>query len=226
MIVTLLYGPYCNSSKVLDIGEVKYMVNVVWQFNPNYKCSNNLKKLNDNKDCTITLPEFLLFDKYHPELLKPLRTTILALRSKLPYRGFWTPLVSRRTEKFSGYNLFELLGRQDARCIEASLHYLNLRTDVVPPHFVQQWEYIQRKKLNRGNISKQMPYELIDQQLPLVRSVISESYRERKSTMRLNSSNRVAVTTVALTEEELVLGKREVDMGLDDLKHNESIDYY
>lgn len=219
--------PAPTSSKVLDIAEVKYMIHVIWQFNPSYKCSNTLNKLNDNKDSTITLPEFLLFDKYHPQLLKPLRSTIQTLRSKLPYRGFWNPLVTRRAEKFSGQNLFELLqgDRHDPRCIEASLRYLNLRTDVVPPHFVQQWEYIQRKKLNRGVISKQMPYELVEQQLPLVRSVVA-AYRGRKSTVRMNSSNKVAVTADALTEEELVLGKREVDAGLEDLKHNESIDSY
>ena len=210
---------------MLDIGEVKYMVHVIWQFNPSYKCSNTLNKLNDNKDSTITLPEFLLFDKYHPKLLKPLRNTIQAMRSKLPYWGFWTPMVSRRAEKFSGLNLFELLqgDRHNARCIEASLRYLNLRTDAVPPHFVQQWEYIQRKKLNRGAISQQMPYELVEQQLPLVRSVIAAN-RGRRSTLRMNSGNRVAVAADALTEEELVLGKREVDESLEDLKHNESID--
>ena len=215
-----------TSSKVLDIAEVKYMVHVIWHFNPSYKCSNNLNKLNDNKDSTITLPQFLLFDKHHPKLLKPLRSTIQTLRSKLPYRGFWTPLVSRRAEKFSGQNLFELLQgeRHDARCIEASLRYLNLRTDAVPPHFVQQWEYIQRKKLNRGAISKQMPYELVEQKLPLVRSVIA-AYRGRRSTMRMNSGNKVAVSAGdALTEEELVLGKREVNADLEDLKQNESID--
>ena len=195
------------------------------QFNPSYKCSNNLNKLNDNKDSTITLPQFLLFDKHHPKLLKPLRSTIQTLRSKLPYRGFCTPLVSRRAEKFSDQKLFELLQgeRHDARCIEASLRYLNLRTDAVPPHFVQQWEYIQRKKLNRGAISKQMPYELVEQQLPLVRSVIA-TFRGRRSTMRMNSGNRVAVSADALTEEELVLGKREVNADLEDLKQNESID--
>ena len=126
--------------------------------------------------------------------------------------------MTRRTDKLHGRSLFELVDRQDPRFIEASMRYLNLSTDTVPPHFVQQWEFIQRKKHNRGAISKQLPYELVDQQLPSVSAVVAAA-KQRKSTLRMSSS-RVAVVSDTITEEELLFGRSDMS---EDLKHNESL---
>lgn len=146
----------------LDVGEIKYLVNMIWHFKPSKKCTNVLKKLEQNTDGVVTKAEFVLLNKHHKELLKPLRKIKDRLQSRTVYKRYWRQLASRRIELFGEQSMYEICNRTETAYVASSMEYLNLRTDVVPPEFIEQWHFIQRRKANRGVMHQELPYEIKD----------------------------------------------------------------
>jgi len=82
------------------------------------------------------------------------------MRRKIIFTRYWKQLMWRRQEDFGSQNVFEILNRAEHAYIESSMEYLNLRTDIVPVQFVEQWNCIQRRKVNRGTLHQELPYEI------------------------------------------------------------------
>jgi len=191
--------PFCRSGS-LDIGEIRYLVHAVWEFKPSKKCLSALKKLELNSDGIVSLPEFILLNRHHIELLKPLRSTKDQLRKKTVFTRYWKQLMWRRKEDFGSQSIFEITNRMDPSFLESSMEYLNLRTDIVPVHFVEQWNCIQRRKAQRGTLHQEFPYEIREQIKPhplnihtkktlrtVAKGMVTLSRFRRKSNAKRNS---------------------------------------
>lgn len=156
--MTFLYE--LNRCKTLDVGELKYLVNMIWDFKPSSSCNKALQKLELNADGTVNIAEFVLLNRHYQELLSPLRKLKVVLQKRTVYKRFWKQLTDRRIQDFKQQSFFEICDRDDVSYVQSSMEYLNLRSDIVPPEFVAQWQFIQRKKQNRGNVHKELPYEI------------------------------------------------------------------
>lgn len=184
----------------MDIGEIRYLAHAVWDFKPSKKCLAALKKLELNSDGIVTEPEFVLLNRHHKELLKPLRRTKDQLRKKTVFTRYWKQLMWRRKEDFGSQSIFEITNRTELSYVESSMEYLNLRTDIVPVHFVEQWNYIQRRKAQRGTLHQELPYEIREQIKPhplnihtkktlrtVAKGMVTLSRFRRKSNAKRNS---------------------------------------
>ena len=144
------------------MGEVKYLVNVIWEFNPNWHCNSALKKLEQNTDGVVTVMEFVLLNRHHPDILQPLRHVKKVMRKKTVYTRFWTQIMHRRVADFPMKSMFELCDKLDPAYVASSLEYLNLRTDIVPPQYIEHWQFIQKRKAARGTMHQQLPFEILE----------------------------------------------------------------
>ncbi|RYG67870.1 hypothetical protein EON64_06500 [archaeon] len=154
-----------SKSNVLDLDEVHYLVQMVWQFDPPKAAAKALKKLQQNRDGTVTLPEFVLLSKHHPQLLSPVRPLKTEWRTHIVFPRFWRQLQRRRAAQFgSPSNGLLLTGRVEQRdYTQASMDYLNLRSDLVPRQFSEQHRALQRKKRSGGGGRVACwPYELLE----------------------------------------------------------------
>lgn len=117
-------------------------------------------KMDQNIDSVISLQEFILLCKHHPVLLKPLRTVQAGLRKKTVFTRFWKQVTRRRNRNLGVKSIIELRALDGHNIIAISMDYLNLRKDVVPRHFVEQWRLVQKKKAlsYKGHI--ELPMEL------------------------------------------------------------------
>ena len=146
--------------RALDVGEIKYLINVIWEFKPNKRCINALNKLDQNLGGVVTLEEFILLSRHHYDLLRPLREQQRKIQQKTVFRRFWRQITYRRVEYFGTQSMFELCECTDPSYIESSMEYLNLRVDAVPLHYIEQWNFIQRRKAARGSLHQDLPYEI------------------------------------------------------------------
>lgn len=76
------------------------------------------------------------------------------------FTRYWKQLMWRRLEEFGTQSMFQICDRMEDAYIESSMEYLNLRTDIVPRHFIEQWQHIQRRKASRGTLHQELPYEI------------------------------------------------------------------
>lgn len=137
------------------------MVNTIWNFKPSRSTNEALKKLEKNPDGVIALQEFVLLCNHHSDILNPLRKTRTQLRKKLIFRRFWTDMLRKRLEHFGTKSIFELRpDKRDLLFASISLDYLNLQTEVVPNHFIEQWKLTQRRKQESYQGLIEIPYEL------------------------------------------------------------------
>jgi hypothetical protein len=155
----------------LDITEVRYLVHAVWNFHPSRSCLYVLKKLNLNTDGIVNVAEFVLLNKHHKELLKPLRKIKVRLQKQTVFKRFWEQLCRRRIEMFGQLSMYQICDRVDSAYLISSMEYLNLRTDVVPPEFIEQWNYVQRKKKLRGTLHTELPYEIMEVIKPIPKNI-------------------------------------------------------
>lgn len=119
-----------------------------------------MAKMDKNQDSVITVDEFLVLCRHHPQILAPLKKTQKILQKKTVYARFWREMKVRRTTHFGLKSIIQLRALSGVNVVTLSMEYLNLRKDVVPNHFVEQWRLIQKKKAQsyKGNI--ELPYEV------------------------------------------------------------------
>eukprot|EP00981_Chlorochromonas_danica_P008049 scaffold1946_cov188-Ochromonas_danica.AAC.12 len=148
----------------LEIDEINYLIHFLWEFKPSKAAEKGLKKLRLNKDGTMTLPEFVLLCHHFPALLAPLRQLQKALRKKIIFKRFWRQIQVRRQEKFGSRTNGLKLAMRGLRegIVKQSLDYLNLRLDVVPRQYVDQYHMVQRRKASTGRGQVIWPYEIIE----------------------------------------------------------------
>jgi hypothetical protein len=140
---------------------VKYLINALLNFQFNKQTKAILKKLDGNKDSVMTLPEFVLFCKYHPEILKPLKKTQSIIRKHIVFARFWRQMTKKRNQYFPKQSILALRDLWEQNYPQLSMDYLNLQKDDVPNYYIEQWKVTQRKKQHsyKGNI--ELPYEVV-----------------------------------------------------------------
>lgn len=147
----------------LELEEVQYLVQVVWAFQPSKPVDKAFRKLRQNKDGTVTLPEFMLLCKHHSALLAPVRTLRQQLRKKLIFPRFWKQIMQKRNRDFgTPSNSLRLMSRPKEQCLQFSMDYLNLRTDAVPREYIEQYKLVQRRKAASSKGQINWPHEVID----------------------------------------------------------------
>ena len=164
----------------LDVGEVKYLINTIWSFKPSKNAENAMKKLEWNKDGIMTIAEFVLLSRHFEHLLLPVRKMKMKLQKAIVHKRFWREQCEKRLDNFQLLTIFDLAERIDKDYIVCSMEYLSLQKDVVPPQFVEQWNFITRRRQNsrKGNVA--LPFELLD---PSLQGVRQFSEKKRKSGM-------------------------------------------
>ena len=150
-----------SRSNSMHVNEVKYLMNIIWEFKPNRQTIDAMHKVDQNKDGFITMPEFVLLCRHYPAVLQPVRHMKHCFQKVIVHRGFWKIITPRRLEDFGNGTVFDILQLDDARYMTASIGYINLRTDIVPMKFIEQYNLTVKKKQSclKGNI--EMPYELL-----------------------------------------------------------------
>lgn len=189
-LARLCWGLFDNQNRgTLDLEEIQYLINLIWDFQPTKKVLKSLAKLEANRDGIVTLREFVLWTLHHKDALHPVRHIRERLGQRTVYRRFWRELMQSRMENFPNQNMFQVFARTDAEYVASSMEYLNLRTDRVPREFVEQWKLVQMRKESRGMVHKELPYEVKEkinpQPLPVV--VKAKPKRKKQKSRRYNS---------------------------------------
>lgn len=130
-----------------------------------------MSRLDLNTDGLITIEEFVLLNRHFKVLLRPIRELQRHIQRKTVFRRFWKQITQRRVEIFGSRSMFDICGMNDPSYVASSMEYLNLRTDVVPAQFIEQWNFIQRRKANRGVLHTDLPYEITEILHPLPMNV-------------------------------------------------------
>jgi len=146
----------------IDVNEAKYLVNFMWDFKMSRSATKATALMDQNIDSVISLQEFILLCRHHPVLLKPLRKVQADLRKKTVFTRFWKQVTRRRNRNLGVKSIIELRALDGHKILAISMEYLNLRKDVVPRHFVEQWRLVQKKKAlsYKGHI--ELPAELLE----------------------------------------------------------------
>jgi hypothetical protein len=165
---------------------------MIWDFKPSPKCIKVLQKLDQNLDGVVSKGEFLLLNKHHKELLLPLRKLKRKIQKKTVYRRFWLQLAKRRLECFGEKEVFEIFERMNPQYLSASMEYLNFRSDVVPPEFVEMWNFIQTRKGSRG-AKKELPLE-VEKLKPHPMNDVKLKYRSSRRIMSGGSAMSATTT--------------------------------
>ncbi len=162
------------------------MINVVWNFNPSRSALFALQKLDANVDGVVTLQEFVLLCKYHPELLQPLRKTKTEIRKVVVFTRFWTDMMKKRVRAFGNQSIMDL--RPNTLNLDYSaltMDYLNLRSDIVPSQYIEQYKLTQRKKLTGYHGIIEMPYELREEMHKIEEDDKREHFQNMQKASRL-----------------------------------------
>lgn len=175
-----------EKTQCLDITEVRYLINVLWDFNPSRSTMYALQKLDANVDCAVSLQEFVLLCKYHPEILEPLRRTKAEIRKAIVFTRFWTDMLRKRIKSFGNQTIFDLRPNHLGLNYPAlNMDYLNLRSDVVPAQFIEQYKLTQKKKRTSYQGIIEMPYELREEMHKIEEA--QEEKQEHLENMRVTS---------------------------------------
>jgi hypothetical protein len=139
-------------------------VNVIWEFSPSKSTLNALKKLDSNIDGVVTLQEFVLLCKHHSDILAPVRKVRTEIQKASIFTRFWTDLRKKRLKFFGTKNILDLRSNPlDLNFPQLSMDYLNLRTDMVPSQYIEQYKLVQKKKAQSYKGLIEIPFELLDE---------------------------------------------------------------
>jgi hypothetical protein len=145
------------------------MLNVLWDFNPSKSTLYALQKLDANMDGSVTLQEFVLLCQYHPEILHPLRRTKIEMRKMTVFTRFWTDMMKKRIKSFGNKTILDLRPNPLGLNYSAlTMDYLNLRTDIVPSQYIEQYNLTQKKKKTSYHGIIEMPYEMREEMNKIV----------------------------------------------------------
>lgn len=148
----------------LEFEEVLYLCQIIWEFKPSKAVQRAIQKLRQNRDGTVTLPEFVLLCKHHSSLLAPIRDLRKKLRAKIVFSRFWQHMSKKRNAAFDyPSSAIRLINRKKENYLQYSMDYLNLRYDAVPREYIEQYKLVQRKKAASSKGHVDWPYEVIEQ---------------------------------------------------------------
>jgi len=157
---------------VLEVFEVKYLLQLVYVFKPPIFARWAIDKLNLNEDGYFTIAEFVLLCRHHPVLLLPIVNIRKHVRKRVVHSRFWREAAKQRFREFGSFSVFDILAIKNAREIKLHvLEHLTNREDI-PVSYKDKWHDIQAKKNNlsvlRENLTDDLPPEtLTDVQMGL-----------------------------------------------------------
>ena len=143
----------------MEIKEICFLVNLLWNFKPHKKVLEALKLLDLNIDGLVSVAEFALLCKHQPLILAPVANAQKRFRKKIVFTRFWKELEERRFQDFQYQTVFDILQMYDPTFVISSLDYLSLRPEI-PSEFLEQYKFITMKKKLRRKGDIEMPYEL------------------------------------------------------------------
>lgn len=145
-----------------------------------------LQKLDANVDYVVSLQEFVLLCKYQPEILQPLRRTKAEIRKAVVFTRFWTDMMKKRIKSFGNQTIIDLRPNPLSLNYAAlTIDYLNLRTDIVPPQYIEQYKLTQKKKQSSYQGIIEMPYELREEMHKIEEEEKLEHLENMRATSRL-----------------------------------------
>lgn len=142
----------------LDISEINFVINLIWDFKAPSEVTMVLKHLNKNADSIVTVAEFALLVRHYAFLLNPVYELRESFLKKVIFKRFWEELAEKRLEEFSYKGLFEIVDVIDPSFVIAALEYLVIQPST-PKHLIQQWRNRckQKKSNRRGHVD--LPHE-------------------------------------------------------------------
>ena len=155
-----------NSTNVVDVFEVKYLIQLVWKFKPNRETSSALGKLDKNDDGLVTMAEFALLYRHFPAILRPVVKVREVMRKKLAFWRFWKEIADHRKKIFFSRSIFDILDRHDTKeCRLAALNHVAERNDVPLP-YADRWRDTMLKKADKEEKkeSLELPEELLSEE--------------------------------------------------------------
>jgi len=157
---------------VLEVFEVKYLLQLVYVFKPPIFARWAIDKLSLNEDGLCTIAEFVLLCRHHPVLLLPLVNMRKKIRKRVVHSRFWRQQARIRLQQFGSYSIFDILTIKNAR--EVKLHVLEHLTnrEDIPFSYKDKWHDLQAKRndvsLLREHLTEDLPPEtLTDVQMGL-----------------------------------------------------------
>lgn len=157
---------------VLEVFEVKYLLQLVYVFKPPIFARWAIDKLSLNEDGLCTIAEFVLLCRHHPVLLLPLVNMRKKIRKRVVHSRFWRQQAKVRMREFGSYSIFDILTIKNAREIKLHvLEHLTNREDI-PVSYKDKWHDLQTKRndmsLLREHLTEDLPPEtLTDVQMGL-----------------------------------------------------------
>jgi hypothetical protein len=152
---------------------------MIWQFRVGSITAKALDKLDLNQDSILSLAEFLVLCKHHSRIIAPLRQIQKLMRKKIVHTRFWKQLATRRFKYFGQKTILEIRIFNEYDVVLLSMDYLNLRKDIVPNHYIEQWKLVQRKRAGSHKGHVEIPEEL------RVKYNIRDEQKEDQETMTL-----------------------------------------
>ena len=157
---------------VLEVFECKYILQLIYIFQPPIFARWAIDKLDLNEDGFVTIAEFALLCRHHPVLLLPLVNMRKKMRKKIVHSRFWREMSTVRLREFGSHTFFDILVLKNAAELKQAALTALLTRDDVPVEYKDKWKDIQVKRDNarstREVITKDLPPEtLTDVQMGL-----------------------------------------------------------
>jgi hypothetical protein len=128
-----------DGNGVLEVFEVKYMLQLIYVFKPPLFARWAIEKLDMNEEGLVTIAEFVLLCRHHPVLLAPILTMQKGMRKRIVHSRFWREIARMRVRDFGSYSFFDILVIKNAREIKLNaLKHLATREDI-PLAYKDKW---------------------------------------------------------------------------------------
>ena len=173
-----------ENTGVLEIFEVKYMLQLVYIFKPPIFARWAIEKLNLNEDGLCTIAEFVLLCRHHPVLLLPIVNMRKNARKRIVHSRFWREIANIRMSNFGSHSIFDILSIKNAR--EIKLHVLEHLTtrDDIPLEYKDKWRDLQVKKSEqntvREHVTEDLPPETLTEVQKGLRLMFPDKWKDPK----------------------------------------------
>lgn len=150
---------------VLEVFEVKYLLQLVYVFKPPIFARWAIEKLDLNEEGLVTIAEFVLLCRHHPVLMTPIVAMRKQMRKRVVHSRFWREVARLRAREFGSHSIFDILVMKNAHDIKLNaLEHLCTRDDI-PVAYKDKWKDLRIKKDNmvdtRERIAADLPPETL-----------------------------------------------------------------
>jgi Ca2+-binding EF-hand superfamily protein len=184
-LATMIFNLFdIEGNGVLEVFEVKYILNLIHLFNPGTFTRWAIDKVDLNEDGYFTIAEFVLLCRHHGTLLQPITDMKKKIRKRVVHSRFWREIEKVRRTEFNNYTFFDVLVITNTYEIKMKvLNNILLRNDI-PLQYKDKWLDIQSKKnditIKRSIINNDLPPET----LTLIQLGIKEELVYKKTELK------------------------------------------